>query len=99
MSNLTLADRYAAIKLQIEALEKELAPIKQEISDNAPVIGQPTKSGWVIEGELFQCSINTQSRKTLDEKALMAKFGLTADQIDSCKKESIFDVIRYKAIA
>ena len=38
----SIADQYAAIKIQIEALELQLKPLKAQISDEAPAIGQKT---------------------------------------------------------
>lgn len=94
----SIADQYAAIKIQIEALELQLKPLKTQISDEAPAIGQKTEKGWTIDGDLFRLTVSVSSRKTINESLLTEKFGLTAAQIAECKKESIFDMINYKAI-
>lgn len=97
MTNL-IADQYAAIKIQIEALEDQIKPLKAQISEKAPSLGVKTEKGWKIDGDMFRLTITVQSRETINEDLLMQKFGLTKEQIAECKKESIFDVIRYKAI-
>lgn len=91
-------DNYAELKIRAEALEEQLKTLKALIINSAPTEGEPTEKGWKLNGEDFGVTITIQSRNTLDEKLLAEKFGLSAAQVESCKRQSFFDVIRYKAI-
>ena len=95
---MNIADQYCEIKIQIEALEEALKPLKAALSDQAATLGERTESGFRIKGEFFAVTVTTQSRATLNAEMLMSKFGLSAAQLEQCKKEAIFDVIRHKAI-
>ena len=94
-----LADKYALLKMAIEQLEEQLKPVKAELSSLAPQVGEKMDKGWKLAGDRFAITVSVQSRSSIVEQALIDKCGLSQAQIDACKKESVFDVIRYKAIA
>lgn len=95
---MTLPDQYAELKMQIEALEEKLKPLKAELHSMAPTLGEAIENGFRLKGNCFAVTICTQSRATIDAALLMKKHGLTEKQLDRCKKETSFDVIRVKAI-
>ena len=87
MTNLSaLADRYAFIKSEIDALTKELEKARAEI-----------KATGVerIVGERAIVEVGLSERSTLDTKA--AKEFLTADLIAACTKVTLVETLRIKA--
>lgn len=82
-----IADRYAAIKMQIEALTAELEGVK----DLAKATGLE-----VIEGDNFRLTIKPVTRTSLD-RAILAAW-LTEAQLQAATKETTSDRITYKAI-
>ena len=88
MSNInTLADRYAAIKAEIDGLTRLLDEVKAEIK----AAGQEE-----IVGERNIVTLSLSERSTLDTKAVKAL--LTEQQIADCTKISLIETIRVKAI-
>lgn len=84
-ASLSLADRYAVLKSDIDALTEELNRVKAEIK----ATGKD-----VIEGDAAIVTVSLSERTTFDSKA--AKAFLTADQIASCEKISLIETIRVK---
>jgi ParB-like chromosome segregation protein Spo0J len=88
MSNInTLADRYAAIKAEIDGLTRLLDEVKAEIK----AAGREE-----IVGERNVVTLALSERSTLDTAAV--KKLLTAEQIAACTKVSLIETIRVKAI-
>ena len=86
MTNLSaLADRYALIKSEIDALTKELEKARAEI-----------KATGVerLVGERAIVEVALSERSTLDTKA--AKEFLSADQIAACTKVTLVETLRIK---
>ena len=89
MTNLPLADRYAAAKSAYDAADAALKLLKAEVG----ATGFDYLSG-------FDCdlSIHLSQRPSISEKLLMEQFGITKEQLESCKVEgSPFPVIKIKA--
>ena len=87
MSNhAALADRYALIKSEIEALNKELEKVRFEIKQTGVER---------LVGERAIVEFCLSERSTLDTKA--AKEFLTADQIAACTKVTLVETLRIKA--
>ena len=82
---MTLADRYAILKSDIDALTEELNRVKAEIK----ATGMET-----IVGEHAIVVVALSERSTLDTKA--AKEFLTADQIAACTKVTLVETLRVK---
>ena len=82
---MTLADRYAILKSDIDALTEELNRVKAEIK----ATGMET-----IVGEHAIVVVGLSERSTLDTKA--AKEFLTADQITACTKVTLVETLRVK---
>jgi hypothetical protein len=80
-----LADRYAFIKSEIEALNKELEKVRFEIKQTGVER---------LVGERAIVEIGLSERSTLDTKA--AKEFLTADQIAACTKVTLVETLRIK---
>jgi hypothetical protein len=89
-NTIAAAEVYLAAKAQSEVAE---AILKQAKDDVIAIVG-----GYgFLAGETADLDVAVQSRKTINEKALLA-LGLTQEQIDSCKVEgAAFPVIRIKA--
>jgi hypothetical protein len=89
-NTIAAAEVYLAAKAQSEVAE---AILKQAKDDVVAIVG-----GYgFLAGETADLDVAVQSRKTINEKALLA-LGLTQAQIDSCKVEgAAFPVIRIKA--
>ena len=86
MSNhAALADRYALIKSEIEALNKELEKVRFEIKQTGVER---------LVGERAIVEFCLSERSTLDTKA--AKEFLTADQIAACTKVTLVETLRIK---
>lgn len=82
-----IADRYAKVKLQIEALEAELDGIKILASDTGMQI---------IDGDQFRLSMKEQGRSSLDRKVLAQ--WLSEEQLEEATKTTFFTRFTYKAI-
>ena len=82
-----IADRYAQVKMQIEALEEELKVIKAK----AEATGMD-----VIDGDQFRLSMKEQGRSSLDRKVL--EQWLSAEQLEEATKTTFFTRFTYKAI-
>jgi len=82
---MNIADRYATLKFQIEALEQELSGVKTEIK----ALGQEQ-----IEGDNVIVTLSLSERNVLDTTAVK-KF-LTEAQIKDCTKTSLIETIRIK---
>jgi len=85
LHNLSLADRFAILKQEIDALTKEFDAVKAEIK----ATGLET-----IVGENAIVTVSLSERKTFDSKA--AKALLTAEQIEACTKVSLIETLRDK---
>ena len=91
MSNtLAATEVYLAAKAQADVANAILEQAKKDV---VAIVG-----GYgFLAGETADLDIAVQSRKSINEKALLA-LGLTQAQIDSCKVEgAAFPVIRIKA--
>jgi hypothetical protein len=91
MSNTIAATEvYLAAKAQADTANAILEQAKKDV---VAIVG-----GYgFLAGETADLDIAVQSRKTINEKALLA-LGLTQEQIDSCKVEgAAFAVVRIKA--
>lgn len=87
MSNYNnLADRYAQIKAEAEALNKKLEAIKSEIKE----LGVEE-----IVGSNFTVTVSLSERSTLDQKKV--KEILTPAQIAACNSVALVTTIRVKA--
>jgi hypothetical protein len=84
------AEVYFAAKEQFDAAENVLKAAKKDVADIVGGYG-------FLEGETADLEVALQSRKTINEKMLLA-LGLTQAQIDSCKVEGeAYKVFRIKA--
>lgn len=79
----TLADQYAVIKAQAEALEAQLKTLRAEIL----ATGQE-----VVVGEKAIVKVCLSERNTLDTKA--AKEFLTVEQVAICTKMTLVESLR-----
>ena len=86
MTNANLADRYASLKGQIDALTAELDAVKASIK----TLGVPT-----LEGDHCTVTLSLSERSSLDTAAV--KKLLTAEQIAANTKTSLVETIRIKA--
>jgi hypothetical protein len=84
-NTMALADRYAFIKAEIEALNKELEQVRKDIKDTGVER---------LVGERAIVEVALSERSTLDTKA--AKEFLTADQIAACTKVTLVETLRIK---
>jgi hypothetical protein len=84
------AEVYFAAKEQLDQAEAVVKAAKQDVVDILGGYG-------FLEGETADLEVALQSRKTINEKMLLA-LGLTQAQIDSCKVEGeAYKVFRIKA--
>ena len=90
MTNIAaLADRYAALKAQSDAINAALSEVKAEID----ALGVDR-----IEGTDCVVSVHLSVRRALSEAVLIEKLGVTKEQVESCKVEgNPFPVIKIKA--
>lgn len=88
IDSLPLADRYAILKGDIDALTKDLEKVKAAIK----ATGQET-----IVGDRAIVVVSLSERTTFDSKA--AKALLTDEQIASCEKVTLVETLRVKAKA
>ena len=79
----TLADQYAIIKAQAEALESQLKALRAEIL----ATGQE-----VVIGDKAVIKVCLSERNTLDTKA--AKSFLTEDEIYLCTKTTVVETLK-----
>ena len=82
----SIADRYAATKAQIEALETELKALRNEIIAS----GKET-----FEGNHVILTVGLSERESLDTK--LAREFLTISQLAACTKKTTIETIRIKA--
>jgi len=85
LADLSLADRYAVLKADADAIAKALDAVKAEIK----ATGLDT-----IEGENAIVTVSLSERSTLDTKA--AKALLTDEQIAACTKVTLVETLRVK---
>ncbi len=85
LHNLSLADRFAILKQEIDALTKEFDAVKDEIK----ATGLET-----IVGENAIVTVSLSERASLDTKAV--KELLTAEQIAACTKVTLITTLRDK---
>ena len=85
LSALSLADRYAILKADADAITKALDAVKAEIK----ATGLET-----IEGDRAVVTVALSERSTLDSKA--AKALLTDEQVKACTKVALVETIRVK---
>lgn len=83
---MNLADKYQAIKLEIEALERLLAEVKAEIK----ATGLET-----IEGTNAIVTVGLSERSALDQK--LVKELLSAEDLALCTKTTLIETIRVKS--
>lgn len=88
VSNLPLADRYAAAKGALDAAQKAVDELKAEIK----ATGQPR-----IEGAFYIVEVGLSERATLDTK--LVKLLISEDQIAACTKVSMVETVRIKPMA
>lgn len=85
LSSLSLADRYAVLKADADAIAKALDAVKAEIKATGLE---------VIEGERSIVTVCLSERATLDTKA--AKAFLTDEQVAACTKVTLVETLRVK---
>jgi hypothetical protein len=84
--NLTLADRFAALKAEADRIEKLLSAAKAEIKATGLSL---------VEGEMADVTVTLSERKTIDTK--LAQQFLTPEQVEACTKTSLVETLRVKA--
>lgn len=82
-----LADRFALLKAEIDALTKEFDKVKAEIK----ATGLET-----IVGDHAMVTVSLSERKTFDAKT--AKAFLTDEQIEACTKVLLIETLRDKPL-
>lgn len=82
-----LADRYAALKIEMDAIQAELDAVKAEI------LATGTD---VIEGDRFKVTIGLQERTSISAKE--AEKVLPTELYSALAKTTMFPAVRYKAI-
>ncbi len=85
LADLSLADRYAVLKADADAIAKALDAVKAEIK----ATGLDT-----IEGENTIVTVSLSERSTLDTKA--AKALLSDEQVAACTKVTLVETLRVK---
>jgi hypothetical protein len=88
IDSLPLADRYAILKGDIDALTKELDKVKAAI--------KATGKDEIV-GDRAIVTVSLSERTTFDSKA--AKAFLTPEQITSCENVILVETLRVKAKA
>lgn len=82
-----LADKYAALKIELEAVHAELDAVKAQI----------LATGCdVLEGESFRVNVGLQERTSISAKE--AEKILPAELYGVLAKTTMFPAVRYKAI-
>jgi len=84
-ASLTLADQYAVLKAEADAIAKQLEAVKAAIKATGLE---------VIEGEQAIVTVSLSERSSLD--ACAAKKLLTPEQVAACTKVSLVATIRVK---
>jgi hypothetical protein len=85
---LTSVDTLGNLLAQIAELTKQADAIKDGIKDSASAGGDK-----VIEGNLFKATYIESNRSVVDNKALLAELGATAEQIARhTKTTAVFSV-------
>jgi hypothetical protein len=85
---LTQVDTLGNLLAQIADLTKQADAIKDNIKDTASAGGDK-----VVEGHLFKATYIESNRSVVDNKALLAELGATADQIARhTKTTAVFSV-------
>ena len=87
MSQNELADRYAALKIEMDALQDELDAIKSQILATGVD---------VIEGDRFRVTVGLQERTSISAKE--AEKVLDPAIYHSLAKTTMFSAVRYTAI-
>ena len=87
MSQNELADRYAALKIEMDALQDELDAIKSQILATGVD---------VIEGDRFRVTVGLQERTSISAKE--AEKVLPAELYSVLAKTTMFSAVRYKAV-
>ena len=82
----SIADRYAALKAQIEKAEAELKLLRNEILET----GKET-----FEGNYATLTVSLSERESLDTK--LAREFLSINQLAACTKKTMVETIRIKA--
>lgn len=99
MSNLPLADRYAAAKGALDAAQKAVDELKAKIKAEIKATGIPRLEGasYVLEGAFYVVEVGLSERATLDSK--LVKDMLSAEQVAACTKVSMVETVRIKPMA
>jgi len=85
---LTTVDTLGHLLAQIAELTKQADAIKDGIKDSASLGGAK-----VVEGNLFKATYIESNRSVVDNKALLAELGATAEQIARhTKTTAVFSV-------
>lgn len=85
---LTSVDTLGNLLAQIAELTKQADAIKDAIKDTASAGGDK-----VVEGNLFKATYIESNRSVVDNKALLAELGVTAEQIARhTKTTAVFSV-------
>jgi len=87
MSQNELADRYAALKIEMDALQDELDAVKSMILATGVD---------VIEGDRFRVTVGLQERTSISAKE--AEKMLDPSVYQQLAKTTMFSAVRYKAI-
>ena len=87
MSQNELADRYAALKIEMDALQDELDAVKSMILATGVD---------VIEGDRFRVTVGLQERTSISAKE--AEKVLDPSVYQQIAKTTMFSAVRYKAI-
>ena len=82
-----LADKFAALKIEMEALEAELSAIKAQILDTGCDL---------LEGDRFKVTVGLQERTSISAKE--AEKVLPAELYSVLAKTTMFPAVRYKAV-
>ena len=82
-----LADRYAALKIEMETLEAELSAVKAMILETGSDL---------LEGDRFKVTVGLQERTSISAKE--AEKVLPAELYGVLAKTTMFPAVRYKAI-
>ena len=88
VSNLPLADRYAAAKGALDAAQKAVDALKAEIKETGVAR---------LEGAFYVVEVGLSERASLDTK--LVKAILTDEQSTACTKVTTVETIRIKPMA
>lgn len=76
-TNLTLADQYAVLDLQIKSDKKALDALHNQVE----------KSGLDrLEGEMYDLSVHLRAKKVIDEQLLFKTHGVTLAEVEALEK-------------